>query len=393
MNEDQINIKFKVCPSLLGFMALWHSALLFPKKANEILAEIPVSSVSLLSQKIKSESGEQISPLHSEEGKILCSGFMRLYLASQEDTEQKISKINIDDFLHTFEPILKQTHHLSDQEITRLFNTVKMAYQGYKFFYVSALPKLREQVEAYKIFKTDPRLGYQQELDKMATFFAVPPQKITGFITPFVKHVIVDGISYGNCFFINTPLVKDRDSQYINIKGQSILKKKIGTPFHEATHCLFSQSPLLKQIQDYINSGEPTHLPVSDLIYIFQKHIHQPPPLSDDQKSIKIQEFFHEIFASVSGSIIQDKISTIESDSVKRSPSLNKNPPAINLIIPIFKKVITTYMNENRSIDTDFWNHLNISHIKHKLHTGTLITKPRSISQSATGILQNQNNR
>ncbi len=390
MNEDQVNIKFKVCPPLLGFMALWHSALLFPKKASDVLAEIPVPSVSLLNQKIKSENGEQISPLHSEGGKALCTEFLDLYLSAQENPEQKISRTNIDAFLHIFESDLKQVHHFSDQEITQLFNTVKMAYQGYKFFYVSALPKLKEQVETYQIFQNDPRLGYRQELDKIATFFAVPPQKITGFITPFVKHVITDGISYGNCFFINTPLVKNRDSQYISIKGRSILKKKIGVPFHEATQCLFSQSPLLKQIKDYVNNGKPAHLPLSDLIYIFQKHIHQNHALSHAQESTKIQE----IFASVSDHIIRDKISALESGPLKSPLPLNKNLSAIDLVTPIFKEAVTTYMNENRSIDADFWNHLNISHIKQKLLTGTLInTKPRSVSLSATGIIQNQNNR
>ena len=80
--------------------------------------------------------------------------------------------------------------------------------------------------------------GYAEDLSKLYDFFGVSRDfKCHGILVP-VEEKKMDGMAVRDSFFVFYEVQKKEGEEYVD--DSLLLKRKISTPFHEATHLLFN---------------------------------------------------------------------------------------------------------------------------------------------------------
>lgn len=120
------------------------------------------------------------------------------------------------------------------------------AFEAYKEFYA----KNKENIDNNLMVMDKEQQTYQSGLAELYKCFDVPPETVcTCYLNPFPKNKMNDGISNSKSVSMDYSLNRIEDTNnYIN--NSDILKRKLSTPFHEATHFLFNNSQLKKDIEE-----------------------------------------------------------------------------------------------------------------------------------------------
>lgn len=120
------------------------------------------------------------------------------------------------------------------------------AFEAYKEFYT----KNKENIDNNLMVMDKEQQTYQSGLAELYKCFDVPPETVcTCYLNPFPKNKMNDGISNSKSVSMDYSLNRIEDTNnYIN--NSDILKRKLSTPFHEATHFLFNNSQLKKDIEE-----------------------------------------------------------------------------------------------------------------------------------------------
>lgn len=233
---------------------------------------------------------------------------------------------------------------IKDKLDTQTLEILESAFEAYKEFYA----KNKKNIDNNLIVMDTEQQTYQRELAKLYKCFDISPETICScYLNPFPKNKINDGISNNKSVSMDYSLNKTEDANNY-VSNSDILKRKLSTPFHEATHFLFNNSQLKKDIEEekypQINSV------LNQVISKFEKKGNGTAS-RDEIKPFAIGAI-NEAFAACSSALYNEKTTgkPVTNDNEwyhgwKEASDLAKQ------MYPLFKK----YLNEGKSFDCQFF--------------------------------------
>lgn len=314
------DIKFKV-DEMMSFCCLWRESLMNfnSPQLNDYLNNFNNPEIKKISQTyprgIKAKTSELIKQI--QDGKI-------------KDIDGMISFLD-----SSFAGYAKEKG-----------DVLKEVFNGYSEFFNSVKNVMSGNLEVMQRLQSDDDLGYQRELDGVYKVFGVDAEKdqTHAYLNPSPAQPLYDGMCPGTMFYQNFSVSRLSDAEYIG--DSTVNKNKISTPLHEATHHIFAQSQLKKDIQAGNIKGRTKEVMSVLGAYIEATSDKQP-------RGATALSALDEAFAACSSAVIYQK-----SNGGKLPDEWYHGFEAADRLAPKVFPLYQEYMEQGKSFDEAFFTSL-----------------------------------
>ena len=266
-----------------------------------------------------------------------------------EKIHQLIGKYNIST-IDEVKPLMRESFSASDVE--NYNKVLEPAFAAYSSFFAQNKEKIDNNIETLN----SGQQAYSQDFAKLYQCFATPSEKVCNcFLNPFPQDKVADGISNKENVSMNYSLNRNENRENY-IGNSNILKRKSSTPFHEATHFLFFNSQLKKDIENEKNP-EMSKL-LNHIITKFEKKGNSENKPSRDQLKFFATGAINEAFAACSTALYNEKTTGKPvSDNNEWYHGWQEANDLTRQMYPHYKE----YVNSGTLFDDNFFRKLNTS--------------------------------
>lgn len=268
---------------------------------------------------------------------------------------QDIVKENITDY----EGIRSvMSSYFSSEELENIDQKLRPAFEAYSSFLEKNAFHIDKNIEALNKNQS----LYEVELQNLYKCFNIPSDKqCICFLNPFPKDKMMDGISNPTCVSMDYSLTRNEDESHY-VQNSDILKRKESTPFHEATHFLFFNSQLKKDIEQE-KTPAATKL-LDEAIKDFEKNGN---PIDREKIKVFAVGAINEAFAACSTALYNEKTTGKPvSDNNEWYHGWKQANDLTRQMYPLFKEYVTA----GKTFDEDFigrlTNNIKIDRLKRK---------------------------
>ena len=224
-NDNKPRIVFESNP-MYSFYGLWRDCMSNPEMAKKALSGFDDERLSKIADIIP-EKGTKTRKI-------------------TEDIHKRIGKEKVVDFKGL---MTLMRNDLDFQDVYKFALVLKPAFKAYNDFFEKNKENINKNIDAMD----KAQIAYSDDFDRLYKCFNIPSdKKCTCFLNPFPKDKINDGISNSENFSMDYSFNRvENENNYV--ENSDILKRKLSTPFHEATHFMFNNSQLKKDIENENN--------------------------------------------------------------------------------------------------------------------------------------------
>ncbi len=245
------------------------------------------------------------------------------------DADIRAEKIKtIDDFVSFLGEKMPKDGHKLNQPL-------RLAYASYESF----MSKKEIQQETDKVIGalTQFKENYDERIKQLYTFFDVSKDVKLPFVqvSSYPETIPNSGSASDSGINVNFSLKRDDNEDYL---GNSLfLKRRTTTPLHEATHFLFSKSPMYKNSPPYMKK----------LLALLEQKLEESPEGSNKTAMRALDEGV----AACSSALIEKKINGNLDNKAEWYAGFKLANHLAPKIFPVFQR----YLSESKKLDDEFF--------------------------------------